>query len=326
MENQNVMQITEFFSVCSQIVLESGNIIKEIFDPKGTLSKTKNGDEPFTEADVKVQTLIVKSLKTLWPNIKIIGEEEEVSEDLQFDFNSLKTDSVSKELFAGCTSTEVDLNKAIVWVDPLDGTIEFIKGALDCVTTLIGISIEGQAKIGVVGKYFVEQEEGKFEWQPRCYFANADYPHLYYVDYLNNSKIEELQPHIAGAPEDLLVCTTRNHFTPELQEKIDKINPTSVKRTGGAGNKVLAVIVGQAHCSFYPKPGMKRWDICAGEAILRAVGGVVSDADNKDIVYEEPREKWQCSRGVIATINKEKHQRVMEALLKKGNIELIPKL
>jgi len=61
---------------------------------------------------------------------------------------------------------------------------------------------------------------------------------------------------------------------------------------------------------------MKRWDICAGEAILRAVGGVVTDADNKTIVYEEPREKWPCSRGVIATITNEKHQRVMESLLK----------
>jgi len=92
---------------------------------------------------VKVQTLIVKSLKTLWPEIKIIGknslqslflfthllgEEEEVSDSLVFDFNSLRKDLVPKELFAGCTSTEVDLSKAIVWVDPLDGTIEFIKG------------------------------------------------------------------------------------------------------------------------------------------------------------------------------------------------------
>jgi len=77
-----------------------------------------------------------------------------------------------------------------------------ILGALDCVTTLIGISIEGQAKIGVVGKYFVEEGEGKYEWQPRCYFGNADYNHVYYVDYLNNSKIEELKPQVAGQNEE----------------------------------------------------------------------------------------------------------------------------
>jgi len=78
----------------------------------------------------------------------------------------------------------------------------------------------------------------------------------------------------------------------------------------------LAVIQGKADCSFYPKPGMKRWDICAGEAVLRAAGGSVTDADNKTIIYEEPKEKWQCSRGVICSINSEKHQRVMESLLK----------
>ena len=39
---------------------------------------------------------------------------------------------------------------AIVWVDPLDGTTEFVNGNLSGVTVLIGLAIGGVPKIGVV--------------------------------------------------------------------------------------------------------------------------------------------------------------------------------
>lgn len=66
-------------------------------------------------------------------------------------------------------------------------------GSLDCVTTLIGISVENKAKVGIIGKYFTKKGEKEYEWTPKCYFSHADYPHVYYMDYLQNSKIEELK-------------------------------------------------------------------------------------------------------------------------------------
>ena len=47
-----------------------------------------------------------------------------------FDWNSLRRDAIPKDLLTGAKTTEIDLSKAIVWIDPLDGTIEFIKGIL----------------------------------------------------------------------------------------------------------------------------------------------------------------------------------------------------
>lgn len=318
MEN-NTLEITEFFSVCSQIVLRAGNIIREVFNAEGGfIPKTKNGDEPFTEADVKVQTLIVKGLRTFWPNIKIIGEEEEVFEkDLGFDFKELRRDLVSKDLFKDIKSTQIDLNNAIVWVDPLDGTVEFIRGALDCVTTLIGISVGKEAKVGVVGRYFVEAEGGKYSWEPKCYFGHADYPHLFCVDYLKESKFEEIAPPQRANPDKLNVLTTRNHWSPELEGKIAKLNADSVTKVGGAGNKALAVIHDRGDCSFYPKPGMKNWDICACEAILRSIGGVVSDANNDPLYYGGEPGTWACEKGVIMTISAERHKSIMNDFLNK---------
>jgi 3'-phosphoadenosine 5'-phosphosulfate (PAPS) 3'-phosphatase len=41
-----------------------------------------------------------------------------------------------------------------VLVDPLDGTKEFLKGNLSAVTVLIGLSIKGIPKVGIVHNPF----------------------------------------------------------------------------------------------------------------------------------------------------------------------------
>ena len=43
---------------------------------------------------------------------------------------------------------------ALVWIDPLDGTKDFTMGNLSAVTVLIGLSISGIPKIGVVHNPF----------------------------------------------------------------------------------------------------------------------------------------------------------------------------
>ena len=47
---------------------------------------------------------------------------------------------------------------AVVWIDPLDGTSDFVKGNLSAVTVLIGLSIKGCSKIGIVHTPFSEQD------------------------------------------------------------------------------------------------------------------------------------------------------------------------
>ena len=47
-----------------------------------------------------------------------------------------------------------DPKKATVWIDPLDGTTDFVKGIFSAVTVLIGLAIDGVPKIGVVHNPF----------------------------------------------------------------------------------------------------------------------------------------------------------------------------
>lgn len=54
--------------------------------------------------------------------------------------------------------SEFSTEKAVVWIDPLDGTSDFVKGNLSAVTVLIGLAIDGVPKIGVVHNPFRENE------------------------------------------------------------------------------------------------------------------------------------------------------------------------
>ena len=46
---------------------------------------------------------------------------------------------------------------AVVWIDPLDGTSDFVKGTYSAVTVLIGLSIKDKSRIGIVhSPYSVE--------------------------------------------------------------------------------------------------------------------------------------------------------------------------
>ena len=55
-----------------------------------------------------------------------------------------------------------DLTEATVWIDPLDGTKDFVKGNLSAVTVLIGLAIDGIPKIGVVHNPFrTNENDGK---------------------------------------------------------------------------------------------------------------------------------------------------------------------
>mmetsp|Transcript_1965 Transcript_1965/g.3443 ORF Transcript_1965/g.3443 Transcript_1965/m.3443 type:complete len:176 (+) Transcript_1965:233-760(+) len=53
---------------------------------------------------------------------------------------------------------EVDCETSTVWIDPLDGTTDFVKGNLSAVTVLIGLAVNGVPKIGVVHNPFKTNE------------------------------------------------------------------------------------------------------------------------------------------------------------------------
>ena len=48
------------------------------------------------------------------------------------------------------TDMPIDFENAVLHIDPLDGTRNFTKGELECVTSLFGIAVGNEARYGVV--------------------------------------------------------------------------------------------------------------------------------------------------------------------------------
>lgn len=67
-----------------------------------------------------------------------------------------------------------------------------------------------------------------------------------------------------------------------------------------AGYKVLQLIKGKAS-AYVHTTAIKKWDICAGNAILNRFGGRLSTLDNQDINYSET-ETEIVDQGILATV------------------------
>lgn len=64
-----------------------------------------------------------------------------------------------------------NIKDAVVWIDPLDGTKEFVKGNLSAVTVLIGLSIKGYSRFGIVHSPFSHLNSD----QGLTYFGSAEH-------------------------------------------------------------------------------------------------------------------------------------------------------
>lgn len=73
-----------------------------------------------------------------------------------------------------------------------------------------------------------------------------------------------------------------------------------ILRYGGCGFKVLKLLEGCGHVYVYPSKGTKKWDTCAPEALLLAMGGSLTDMFGQPYDYCADV-KHMNSRGILAT-------------------------
>lgn len=180
--------MAEFLSVTIYLSEKCGDVIREI-QASGNLQtsqKDKVTDtlNPVTIADIRVQKTIEENLRAIWPNLKIQGEEAAadlatvesavnpsdvtvevrnfIKSDFLADSQKSRQDFIAEHLLKHYSADEVstlnfesfNVQDAVVWIDPLDGTSDFVKGTLDAVTVLIGLSLNGKSRAGVIHKPF----------------------------------------------------------------------------------------------------------------------------------------------------------------------------
>jgi len=282
--------------------------MKDVYENKLMNTRLKNDNEPFTEADIKIQTIIIKSLLTFWPKLKIIGEEEEIFEgNLDIDIPSLSKDFIRPEIFAKISPESFNINEAIVWVDPIDGTANFINGELDGVTTLIGVSINSKATIGIIGKYYrkiiTKDNNSELIFDPKCYFGHIDYKRVFVIEYKKSTVPLELKPATKDSNEKFVIIDSQKSVKPDMQAWIrDNLQTEIYLEVGGTGNEMLCIIEGIGHLYIRSTTGAKKWDTCAGEALIKALGGYLVDMEGNQLEYPPEKDKWINEKGVLGYV------------------------
>jgi len=279
---------------------KAGDIVRNIFSAGqlGIVEKT-GADDLQTQADRSAQDCILASLYTQHPELKVVGEEGEL--DMSGVDKSMVIRDVDPEALKLACPAEwqgAAMGELTVWVDPLDGTKEYTQGLLDHVTVLIGIAVGSKAVAGVIHQpYYNYKSEG------------ATVGRTFYG--LVGSGVYGLTRVLPPA-DQRIVTTTRSHGTGLVQDALDILKPDQVLKVGGAGHKVLMLMEGQASAYVFPSPGCKKWDTCAPEAILHAMGGRLTDIHGAEYTYHAGVQH-QNMEGVLATARSDDHaQYVLE--------------
>jgi len=295
--------VTQVLASSVAIADRAGAIVRAIWSggDLGTVEKTGK-DDLQTSADRSAQQCIVASLAHQFPGLAVVGEEGE--QDLSGIPGDWVVGGRSEEaalLLPPPHLSSTPLEELTVWVDPLDGTAEFTQGLLDHVTVLIGIAVGSEAVAGVIHQPY---------WNYQSKEPNAPLGRTFYG--LVGSGVYGLQP--SPPPQgSRIVTTTRSHSTGLVQDCLDILHPDQILKVGGAGHKVMLLMEGRAHAYVFPSPGCKKWDTCAPEAILHAMGGKLTDMKGDKYQYHSTV-AHRNSEGVLATALSSDHSLYLEAI------------
>eukprot|EP01118_Nematostelium_gracile_P010140 TRINITY_DN3468_c0_g1_i2.p1 TRINITY_DN3468_c0_g1~~TRINITY_DN3468_c0_g1_i2.p1 ORF type:complete len:340 (-),score=86.87 TRINITY_DN3468_c0_g1_i2:27-902(-) len=288
--SQQTVNIGEIFSIAIGAAEKAGDIIRTVWKSGKLDIKEKGHDDPFTIADIQSQQLIMGLLNKRFPSLPIVGEEDcaPVIPSEEPDMNRVDLSKIPAEY------QNVNMSDVCVFIDPLDATKEYTTGNLEAVMSLIGIAYKGNAIAGVMYQPFIGN--GRMIWGMNGYG---------YSGFENKDRKDGR----------IVMATTKTHSSPQVEEGIRTINPNEVMRVGGAGYKALLVLEGKADIYLFASPGTKKWDTCAPEAIIKQLGGKMTDIHGNPFQYFRDVEMMN-QNGVLCSIND--HQKYVNIMTNKS--------
>jgi 3'-phosphoadenosine 5'-phosphosulfate (PAPS) 3'-phosphatase len=89
-----------------------------------------------------------------------------------------------------------------------------------------------------------------------------------------------------------------------MNEVFSALKPQQIARVAGAGNKMVYMIDQKADLYLNLVPGLKMWDMCAGEALIQSMMGIVCDSDHKPLIYDHTLKDFTIKNGIFVSKNK----------------------
>jgi 3'(2'), 5'-bisphosphate nucleotidase len=222
----------------------------------------KGHRDPVTSADRRANALLVQRLHDAFPGVPVVSEESEPG-----SFGAFRR------------------AEQVLFVDPLDGTQEFIDRNGEFVV-MIGLVAGAGAVAGVI-----HAPVSGVAW-----VAGVG---------LGAWHVDPARPWVsvqASATRDLAqarLVASRSHRNLRLERALATLGVREVRSVGSAGLKVAQVAEGLAEAYVHTGAGLKRWDVCAVDALVTAAGGRVSDVTGAPIDYRGA--SLSCERGLVAS-------------------------
>lgn len=233
--------------VLETLALEAGKAILDVYHAGPNVS-FKSDSSPVTEADERAEAIILAGLQKAFPDIPVVAEEAAAAGNIP--------DVSGKRFFL---------------VDPLDGTKEFINRR-DDFTVNIALIEDGVPVAGIV-------------------YAPARSVAYTGIDGRAEKLVIAEDLTIAGrepigcrkAVEGLTAVASRSHNSPETEAFLAERGITSTK---SVGSSLKFCLLAEGTADVYPRFGRTmEWDTAAGDAVLRAAGGMTVDLDDKQFRY-----------------------------------------
>lgn len=292
------VDLRELLAVSVEAAVLGGREVKKVREENSlkekSKGKTKEGaNELLTMGDLQSHRKMYNLLKNTFPEVTVNSEEHDNMVDKAATWSRDIPADILDKIERG---QDVPSESVTVWIDPLDATQEYTENLVKYVTTMVCVAVDGKPVIGVIHQPFT----GFTAWAIVGQGSNMGPRSSYTV-----------------SPPSVIV--SRSHSGKVKNYIHDAFgNSTTITEAGGAGYKVLSLLemparetasVDQAdayvHITF-----IKKWDICAGAALLTALGGHMTTLKGEDIDYSgDPLNKG----GLVASVGVD-HKALLERL------------
>jgi len=263
----------DLLETLDSIAREAAALIMQVYGTKFSVD-FKAPRDPVTEADRQANELICTRLSRLFPDVPIVAEESE------------------PETFAGYRTAE-----RIFFVDPLDGTREFVARNGEFVV-MIGY-VEGPRAIASV----IHAPESGVSWL-------GELGHGAYQKQADGSR-KPISVSSVSTLAQARIVGSRSHRDPAVEQALASLGARELLALGSAGLKASVVAHGAADAYVAPHYAGKRWDACAADALISAAGGKLTDS--RGDLFDYRSEFLDNDRGVVAS-NGLFHDAIIEKL------------
>ncbi len=238
LDDMHISNEAQFLLDLSQ---RAGEMAREAFNPMGVPYKSKKDTSPVTVTDIAINRMVIDEVKEKFPEWGVLGEE------LQWN---------------------VENNKTLLLVDPIDGTRPFTFG-MGTFGFLVALVIDGKPTIGVMSNPTVRRTLWAEVGNGACHYESG-----------NPIKVSSAET-IKGT---MCCIDSSSTVSAHLRKNLKLHNARAMGIYSGSEISAL-VAVGHATASFQELKSPH--DVAAAKVVVEEAGGKVTDINGNEQRYDQ---------------------------------------